>query len=141
AAIKLVRPEYDLRDADKLLVKKYVAFLKSALPSAQLMSIHGAVEQLVAAPDSIDLNAWAAVAHEDANRAGLIACGDVVAAARELVKEARLHQTRPEEAILGLARWSVSTPFLDLREQLGLALVVDSREVATPPPVRTERRG
>jgi golgin subfamily B member 1 len=140
AAIKLVRPEYDLPDTDKLLVRKYVTFLQRALPPAQLLSINAAVEQLIASPDSIDLGAWATIAHDDANRAGLLACGDVVAAARELVKEARVRQTRPEEAILGLARWSVTTPFLDLREQLGLALVADASEVVTPPPVRTDRR-
>ena len=57
----------------------------------------------------------------------------MVAAARELVKDARVRQGRPEEAILDLARWSVTTQHLDLREQLGLALVVDTRAVDTAP--------
>jgi hypothetical protein len=103
--------------------------------------MNSAVEQLVADPASIDLGAWAAAAEGNANRAGLIACGDVVAAARELVKEARATGTRPEAAILDLARWSVTTQHLDLREQLGLALVVDARSADTAPlSLRTGRR-
>jgi hypothetical protein len=103
--------------------------------------MNAAVEQLVADPASIDLGAWAAAAEENANRAGLLACGDVVAVARELVKEARARRGRPEEAILGLARWSVTTQHLELREQLGLALVVDARAAETAPiSLRTGRR-
>jgi hypothetical protein len=133
AGIKLLRPEFDLPDTDTVAVRKYVAFLQKVLPQAQLISMHSAVEQLVSDPASIDLQAWAAAAEENANRAGLVACGDVVAAARELVKEARARGTRPEEAILGLARWSVTTQHLELREQLGLALVVDAKDADTAP--------
>jgi hypothetical protein len=141
AAIKLLRPEFDLPDTDAVAVRKYVSFLHKALPQAQWMSMHAAVEQLVTDPASIDLGAWAAAAEENANRAGLLACGDVVAAARELVKEARVRRERPEEAILDLARWSVTTQYLDLREQLGLALVVDARAADTAPlSLRTGRR-
>ena len=141
AAIKLLRPEFDLPDTDPLAVRKYVAFLHKVLPQSQLISMHSAVEQLISDPASIDLHAWAAAAEENANRAGLVACGDVVAAARELVKEARARGTRPEEAILGLARWSVTTQHLELREQLGLALVVDAKDADTTPlSLRTGRR-
>ncbi|HJX54019.1 MAG TPA: hypothetical protein VJ801_14730 [Polyangia bacterium] len=141
AAIKLLRPEFELPDTDAVAVRKYVSFLHKALPQAQWVSMNSAVEQLVTDPASIDLGAWAAAAEESANRAGLVACGDVVAAARELVKEARVRQSRPEEAILGLARWSVTTQYLDLREQLGLALVVDARAADTAPlSLRTGRR-
>jgi tetratricopeptide (TPR) repeat protein len=141
AAIKLLRPEFDLPDTDMVAVRKYVSFLHKAVPQGQWISMNSAVEQLVADPASIDLHAWAAAAEEDANRAGLIACGDVVAAARELVKEARASRTRPEESILDLARWSVTTQHLDLREQLGLALVVDARAADTAPlSLRTGRR-
>ena len=54
----------------------------------------------------------------------MLACGDVVAAAREIVREARAHHSRPEHTILNLARWSVSSDYLDLRARLGLALVL-----------------
>jgi len=141
AAIKLLRPEFDLPDTDPAAVRKYVSFLHKALPQGQLISMNSAVEQLVSDPSSIDLPAWAAAAEENANRAGLVACGDVVAAARELVKEARSRQGRPEDAILGLARWSVMTQHLELREQLGLALVVDAKDADTAPlSLRTGRR-
>jgi hypothetical protein len=141
AAIKLLRPDFDLPDTDAVAVRKYVAFLRKVLPPGQLISMNSAVEQLISDPASIDLGAWAAAAEENANRAGLIACGDVVAAARELVKEARARSGRPEEAILGLARWSVTTQHLELREQLGLALVVDAKDADTAPlSLRTGRR-
>jgi tetratricopeptide (TPR) repeat protein len=141
AAVKLLRPEFDLPDTDAVAVRKYVSFLHKALPQAQWISMNSAVEQLVTDPASIDLGAWAAAAEESANRAGLLACGDVVAAARELVKEARVRRARPEEAILDLARWSVTTQYLDLREQLGLALVLDARAADTAPlSLRTGRR-
>ena len=65
------------------------------------------------------------VAEETGNRAGLLACGDVMAAAREIVKEARARRSRPEDAILALVRWGVSSDYFDLRTQLGLALVSD----------------
>ena len=138
AAMKLVRPEYDLPNTDFLAVRKYLAYLQRALPQAQMVQITAAVEQLAAEPASIDLGAWIAGGEEDANRAALLACGDIVAAAREIVKEARARKTRPEESILGLARWSVTAAFLDLREQLGLALVADAEAQVTPPPRRQE---
>ncbi len=138
AAMKLVRPEYDLPNTDFLAVRKYLAYLQRALPQAQMVQITAAVEQLAAEPASIDLGAWVAGGEEDANRAALLACGDIVAAAREIVKEARARKTRPEESILGLARWSVTAAFLDLREQLGLALVADAEAQVTPPPRRQE---
>jgi tetratricopeptide (TPR) repeat protein len=74
--------------------------------------------------DQIDVGVWVAHADEIANRAGLIACGDVVAAAREVVREARASHTRPEGRILDLVRWGVSSAYLELRTRLGLAMVV-----------------
>jgi hypothetical protein len=79
----------------------------------------------------MDLAAWCADSDEIANRAGLLASGDVVASAREIVREARAHHTRPEDAILNLARWSASADYLDLRERLGLAMV--AADPAPPP--------
>jgi len=75
--------------------------------------------------------AWLAEADESANRAGLLACGDVVAAAREIVRDARAHHSRPEETILNLARWGIRTDYLDLRARLGLAMV--PADAGTPP--------
>ena len=59
----------------------------------------------------------------------------MMAAARELVKEARVRRSRPEDAILSLVRWGVSSDYFDLRAQLGLALV--SEEDKTPLVTRT----
>jgi hypothetical protein len=85
----------------------------------------------------IDLDGWIAAVEETANRAGLLACGDVMAAAREIVKEARVRRTRPEDAILALVRWGCSSDYFDLRAQLGLALI--SEEDKTPIVARTYR--
>jgi hypothetical protein len=36
-----------------------------------------------------------------------------------------MRRSRPEDAILALVRWGVSSDYFDLRAQLGLALVSD----------------
>ena len=135
AAIQLVRPRYEWPEADQAAVRKYFTYLHKVLPSAQMAPLESAVESLLAGPGPIDLDGWIAAAEETANRAGLLACGDIMAAAREIVKEARMRRSRPEEAILALVRWSCSSESCDLRSQLGLALV--SEEDKTPVVART----
>ena len=135
AAIQLVRPRYEWPEADQAAVRKYFTYLRKVLPSAQMAPLASAVESLLAGPGPIDLDGWIAAAEETANRAGLLACGDIMAAAREIVKEARVRRSRPEEAILALVRWSCSSESCDLRSQLGLALV--SEEDKTPVVART----
>jgi tetratricopeptide (TPR) repeat protein len=127
AAIKLVQPKFESPESDHAAVRKYVSYLNKMLPAAQVEAIAAAVTPLLAAveaPDLARLAAWRARADEIANRAGLIACGDVVAAAREVVREARASHTRPEGRILDLVRFGVSSDYLDLRSRLGLAMVV-----------------
>jgi tetratricopeptide (TPR) repeat protein len=137
AAIQLVRPRYELPETDRAAVGQYLAYLQRVLPASQIAPIGSAVESLLTGAGRIDLDGWIAAGEETANRAGLLACGDVVAAARELVKEARMRRTRPEDAILALVRWGVSSDYFDLRAQLGLALV--SEEDKTPVVTRTYR--
>jgi tetratricopeptide (TPR) repeat protein len=131
AAIKLVQPKFELPEADHGAVRKYVSYLHKVLPATQIELIAGAVAPLLAGTFKLDLAAWLAESDESANRAGVLACGDVVAAAREIVREARAHHTRPEQTILNLARWGVCSDYLDLRAHLGLAMVV--AESSTPP--------
>jgi len=123
AAIRLVQPKFELRGAETTAVRKYVAFLHRVLPQAQIERVAGAVAPLLASRARIDIAAWMTESGAIANRAGLLACGDLVAGAREIVRESRAHHTRPEEAILDLARWGVSSDFIELRARLGLALV------------------
>jgi hypothetical protein len=132
AAVKLVRPRFELPGADEIVVRKYIAFLRRVLPPSQIELLSATVEPLVAGHSRIDLRAWSAESDAIANRAGLLVCGDVVAAAREIVREARAHHSRPEDVILDLVRFSVSSDYLDLRERLGLAMVVTD---PVPPPV------
>ena len=137
AAIQLVRPRYELPETDRAAVRQYVAYLHRVLPTSQIGPIASAVESLLAGSGRIDLDGWIAAGEETANRAGLLACGDVMAAAREIVKEARVRRSRPEDAILALVRWGCSSEYFDLRTQLGLALV--SEEDKTPVVARTYR--
>ena len=123
AAIRLVQPKFELAGTDAAAVRKYVAFFHKALPQAQIERIAGAAAPLLASPGGIDIASWIADSDAIANRAGLLLCGDVVAGAREIVREARARHARPEEAILDLVRWGVSSDYLELRARLGLALV------------------
>jgi hypothetical protein len=130
AAIRLARPRYELPDTDPKAVREYLSYLQRVLPSTQMAPIASAVESLLAGYGRIDLDGWIAATDETANRAGLLACGDVMAAAREIVKEARVRRSRPEDAILAMVRWGVSSEYFDLRTELGLALV--SEDDKTP---------
>jgi tetratricopeptide (TPR) repeat protein len=123
AAIRLVQPRFHLAGTDPAAVRKYVSFFHRALPQAQIERIAGAAAPLLSSAGSIDVAEWIADSDAVANRAGLLLCGDVVAAAREIVREARAHHSRPEAAILDLVRWGVSVDYFDLRARLGLALV------------------
>ncbi|MBN2575448.1 MAG: hypothetical protein JXP73_12865 [Deltaproteobacteria bacterium] len=131
AALRLVQPKFHIAGTSAAAVRKYVAFFHRALPRGQLERIAGAAAPLLAGPGRIDIAEWIADSDAVANRAGLLVCGDVVASAREIVREARAQHARPEAAILDLARWSVSSDYLDLRARLGLALVTANPR--TPP--------
>jgi hypothetical protein len=135
AAIRLVKPGYQLPEADPSAVRQYHSYLRRVLPVAQMAPIAAAVESLLASPNHIDLDTWVVGTQETANRAGLLACTDVVAAAREVAREARMRRTPADEAIMALVRWGVSLDYFDLRTQLGLALV--SEEDDTPVVART----
>jgi golgin subfamily B member 1 len=147
AAVKLVQPKFELPGADPAAVKKYVSYLGKTLPTAQVELIASAASPLlsartsresrgdfpaVRAPSSdgylavppINVSTWVAQADQIANRAALLACGDVIASAREVVREARANHTRPEGRILELVRWGVSSAYLELRARLGVAMVV-----------------
>jgi hypothetical protein len=127
AAIKLVQPKFEARAANHAAVRKYASYLGKTLPAAQVEAIGAAVAPLLAGgavPDLTRLQEWRARADQIANRAGLIVCGDIVAAAREVVREARASHTRPEGRILDLVRFGVSSDYLELRARLGLAMVV-----------------
>ncbi len=152
AAVKMVQPKFELPGIDPAAVRRCVSYLSKTLPSAHVALIATAAAALLdhratardgqrADPvlpgfgggidDRVDLGAWVARADAIANRAGVIACGDVVAAAREVVREARASHTRPEGRILDLVRWSVSAAYLDLRSRLGLAMVVAEEKASS----------
>jgi hypothetical protein len=124
AAAKLVHPEFDLPGTDPGSVRKYAVFLQRAVQPMALASVSAAIEQIVAEPGRVDLVAWAASANQTADRAGLLLCGDVVAAIREILRAAETQGGDTEVSIKDLIRWCVGADHLDLREQLGLATQV-----------------
>ena len=121
AAVKLVHPEFDLPGADPASVRKYAAFLQRTVQPLTLASATAAIEQIVAEPGRVNLEAWAAGANQSADRAGLLLCGDTVAAVREVLRSTETQAGDAEAAVMNLIRWSVTGDYLDLREQLGLA--------------------
>jgi tetratricopeptide (TPR) repeat protein len=124
AAVKLVHPEFDLPGTDSASVRKYVAFLQRTVQPLTLASATAAIEQIVADPGRVDLDAWAAGANQSADRVALLLCGDTPAAVREVLRLAESQGGDAETSIKDLIRWSVTGDYLDLREQLGLATVV-----------------
>jgi tetratricopeptide (TPR) repeat protein len=131
ATVKLVHPEFDLPGTDAASVGQYVAFLKQTVQPAALASATAAIEQIVADPRRVDLDVWAAGANQSADRAGLLLCGDVVSGVREVLRASETQGGDAEGALKDLIRWSVSSDYLDLREQLGL-----TTEVSPDQPVR-----
>ena len=131
AAVKLVHPEFELPGTDAASVQKYAAFLQRTVQPLTLASATAAIEQIVADPGRVDLDAWAAGANQSADRAGLLLCVDTVSAVREVLRSSETQGGDAESAIKDLIRWSVTGDYLDLREQLGL-----SSEVAQAPTVR-----
>jgi len=131
AAVKLVHPEFELPGTDGASVNKYAAFLQRTVQPLTLASATAAIEQIVADPGRVDLDAWAAGANQSSDRAGLLLCADTVSAVREVLRSSESQGGDAESAIKDLIRWSVTGDYLDLREQLGL-----STEVAQTTPVK-----
>jgi tetratricopeptide (TPR) repeat protein len=131
AAVKLVHPDFDLPGVDGASVKKYVTFLQRTVQPLTLASATAAIDQIIAEPNRVDLHTWSTGANQSMDRAGLLLCGDVVSAVREVLRTADSQVGNAEGSVKDLIRWSVSSDYLDLREQLGVAT-----EVAQVSPVR-----
>lgn len=131
AAVKLVHPEFELAGTDAAQVRQYASFLQRTVQPLTLASATAAIEQIVADPGRVDLQAWAAGANQSADRAGLLLCGDIVSAIREVLRSAETQGGDAETAVKNLIRFSVTGDYLDLREQLGLVT-----EVAPAPTTR-----
>ena len=140
AAVKLVHPEFDLPGADPASVRKYAVFLQRTVQPLTLTSAGSAIEQIVADPSRVNLEAWALGANQSADRAGLLFCGDAVAAVREMLRSSDSQGGDPEAAVKDLVRWSVSADYMDLREQLGLVSEVAASSTAVRQPQPFPRR-
>jgi len=130
AAVKMVHPQFQLPETDPAAVKRYVAFLQRAVQPATLSSASAAIEQIMADPGRVDLASWAVGANQSADRAGLLLCGDAPSAVREILRSAETRGGDAEGAIKDVVRWSVSSDYLDLREQLGLVAEVPKQSAA-----------
>ncbi|MBN2574585.1 MAG: hypothetical protein JXP73_08455 [Deltaproteobacteria bacterium] len=133
AAAKLAHPEFDLPATDAGSVRKYTTFLQRSVPPMALASASAAIEQIVADPGRVDLRTWAAGANMTADRAGLLLCGDIAAAVREVLRIGETQGGDVEGEVKDLIRWGVSADYLDLREQLGLASEVAQAQPARKP--------
>jgi len=133
SAVRLVHPDFDLPGTDPGSVRKYTAFLQRSVQPMALTSASAAIEQIVSEPGRVDLTAWAAGANQTADRAALLLSGDVVSAIREVLRASETQGGDAELAVKDLIRWCVSTDYLDLREQLGLATEVAQAQPARKP--------
>jgi tetratricopeptide (TPR) repeat protein len=135
AAVKLVHADFELPGTDAGAVRQYLAFLQRTVQPLTLASASSAIEQIVADPARVDVEAWVTGANASANRAGLLMCGDVVSSVREILRGGDTQTGDAEAAIKDLVRWSVSADYLDLREQLGLATeMTQATPVKNPAP-------
>ena len=130
AAVKMVHPHFQLPGTDPASVKRYVTFLQRAVQPAILSSASAAIEQIMAEPGRVDLASWAVGANQSADRAGLLLCSDTPSAVREILRSAETRGGDAEAAVKDLVRWSVSSDYLDLREQLGLVAAVPQPSAA-----------
>ncbi|HXU80763.1 MAG TPA: hypothetical protein VN914_05160 [Polyangia bacterium] len=103
-------------------VKQYHSFFQRHLPPHAHEPLMAVVPSLAAEGQAVDVAAWAAGAQLTANRAGLLACGDLPTAVRAVTEDPGGRGLTVEEAAADLIRWSVSPEHLALREHLGLAL-------------------
>jgi tetratricopeptide (TPR) repeat protein len=122
AVLKLFQPDLAVANGDQSAVKQYLSVLQRTLPPQALEPLMAVVPTLGEQAAATDVAGWARAALLTANRAGLIACGDVVTAANLVAAEAPAQGLTSDEAVTDLVRWSVSPQHLAIREQLGLAV-------------------
>jgi tetratricopeptide (TPR) repeat protein len=122
AVLKLFQPALAVPPADQAAVKHYFGVLQRTLPPQHLEPLMAVVPLLGEQAAATDVAPWARAALLTANRAGLLACGDVVTAAHMAAADAAGQGLSPEEAVTDVVRWSVSPEHLAIREQLGLAV-------------------
>ena len=86
-------------------------------PAAE--QVHALVQRL---PDRPDLARWRNSVDMTAQRAGLLVCGELAAAARMLSTEAAVGTTRPMQRVHDLVSYSVSPSYFAARAHLGVAV-------------------
>jgi tetratricopeptide (TPR) repeat protein len=116
ALCKLFRPDLALPAGVEPQIQQYLTLYQRALPPAAMDPLSQLLPALVENP--VDLGAWRNAAERSANRAGLLACGDVAVAAH-VVRQ--IAGAGADSAVRELVAFSVSPAYFDLRERLGLA--------------------
>jgi tetratricopeptide (TPR) repeat protein len=122
AVLKLFQPALETKEIDSTALKQYLALLQRTLSPSLLEPLLALVTPLLEQPAALDVSAWATGVEHTVNRAGLLVCGDLLAAGRMISEQARAKGRSPDEALAALIRWNVSPDHLSLREQLGLAM-------------------
>jgi golgin subfamily B member 1 len=121
AVLKMFLPDFVVPSAEQVAVKQYLAILERTLPPHALEPLMALVPTLTDRAPAADVDSWARAALFTANRAGLLACGDIVTAAQMAATQAPAQGMTADEAVTDLVRWSVSPEHLAIREQLGLS--------------------
>jgi len=73
-------------------------------------------------PDRVDLARWRVAVDMMAQRAGLLVCGELAAAARMLSTDALVGSVRPNQRVQDLVSYSVSPAYFSVRAHLGVAV-------------------
>jgi hypothetical protein len=122
AVLKMFQPQLEVKDLDSSALKQYLQLLQRTISPHLLEPLLAIVTPLLEQPAALDVAGWTAAAEHTINRAGLLVCGDLLAAGRMMTERARAGGRSADEAVAALIRWNVCPEHLALREQLGLAI-------------------
>jgi hypothetical protein len=127
AAISLVHPTMEWPGVDPAAMRNYANYFRQNISGAVITGLAPAVDAVL--QEQVDLEIWATATRQTEDRAGLLCSGDVACALREVL---RAHVHGRDAEAMALVRFSVSTPYLELRERLKIGLEVVSTPRAKP---------
>jgi hypothetical protein len=120
-AVKLGDPEFAIPGADCLATMRFVKYAEERLLDVQYMELSTLVRQFGKPVSATDIDRWVKATELTADRVGLILCGSIETAAREIA-DATTGQQITEERVKELLVYGVSEEYFDVRARLGLAI-------------------
>ncbi|WP_394829493.1 hypothetical protein [Pendulispora albinea] len=123
AAVKIVKPNFNVPSDVAEGVKGAAAELVKYMQPIQRDSLRVIVERFIEEGMKVDLKKWAQTVEVTAMRAGLLLCADLEIAKKIIVAEPQLPgDMAPQDKLKELVLFSVSEPYFNLRETLGIAV-------------------